>query len=214
MNLKFTIPDEHLNVGKIYIDKIAENPLPLDYRAVEYLQSSGTQYIDCSGLNMQPYDGNYIECKACESDDYSIFGYYQALNLTSSDGYYRMYGYGSGRYNSDVAVGLASPHIFKLDGGKFYIDNILKQTFSTIAEGMGRNIRLFARTGSSMDIGGTVRIYYFKFGKIQNGAVVLQADMIPCIRISDSKPGMYDLVSRSFYFNSGTGEFTTSEEAI
>lgn len=211
----FDISTERINVGKFYIDKIAENPLPLDYRAVEYLQSSGTQYIDCSGLNMNQSDnGNYIECKACESDDYSIFGYYQALNLTASDGYYRMYGYGNGRYNSDVPVGLATPHVFKLDAGNFYIDNTLKQTFSTVVLGVGRDIRLFARSGSSMDIGGTVRIYYFKFGKIQNDAVVLQADMIPCVRISDDKPGMYDLVSRSFYTNSGTGEFATSEEAV
>ena len=42
--------------------------------------------------------------------------------------------------------------------------------------------------------------------KLYDGTAIVR-DMIPCIRISDSKPGMYDLVGRQFYTNSGTGEF-------
>lgn len=40
---------------------------------------------------------------------------------------------------------------------------------------------------------------------IKNGVVV--QNLIPCVRKSDSKPGMYDTVSKTFYTNSGTGEF-------
>ena len=39
----------------------------------------------------------------------------------------------------------------------------------------------------------------------QNGAVV--ANFVPCVRKSDSKPGMYDTVSKTFYTNAGNGEF-------
>lgn len=34
-----------------------------------------------------------------------------------------------------------------------------------------------------------------------------QAELIPCVRKSDNKPGMYDTVSKTFYTNAGTGEF-------
>ena len=39
----------------------------------------------------------------------------------------------------------------------------------------------------------------------QNGAIV--TNFVPCVRKSDSKPGMYDTVSKTFYTNAGTGEF-------
>jgi len=32
-------------------------------------------------------------------------------------------------------------------------------------------------------------------------------DFYPALRISDSKPGLYDLVNNQFYTNAGTGEF-------
>ena len=34
-----------------------------------------------------------------------------------------------------------------------------------------------------------------------------EAYFIPCYRKSDSEPGMYDLVSKMFFTNAGTGEF-------
>lgn len=36
---------------------------------------------------------------------------------------------------------------------------------------------------------------------------VLVRDFVPCYRKSDSEPGMYDLISRRFFANAGTGEF-------
>ena len=32
-------------------------------------------------------------------------------------------------------------------------------------------------------------------------------NFIPCVRKADSKPGMYDTVTKTFYTNAGTGEF-------
>jgi len=39
----------------------------------------------------------------------------------------------------------------------------------------------------------------------KNGVVV--QNLIPCVRKSDNKPGMYDTVSKTFYTNAGAGEF-------
>lgn len=199
--------------------------LPAEYQQVEYLESTGTQYIELPGADMDGvyedprsstlYGINYIECKACESEDYSIFGWYQTLNLTGSGDYYRMYGYGlsSQRYTSDVRIDLNVPHIFKLDVDKFYIDGVLKYTFSRVTSGVGRDVEIFRRSATSpyRDQGGHVRIYYIKWGRVVNGKTILDVDAVPCIRKADGKPGMYDLVSKSFLVNSGTGEFLYSE---
>ena len=47
------------------------------------------------------------------------------------------------------------------------------------------------------------RIHYCRVER--SGDVVLE--LLPCVRKSDSKPGMYDTVSKTFYTNAGSGEF-------
>ena len=65
-------------------------------------------------------------------------------------------------------------------------------------------------SGSPIIIAGTtyesqlpVRTYGSKM--IKSG--VLIQNLIPCVRKSDNKPGMYDTVSKTFYTNAGAGEF-------
>lgn len=68
------------------------------------------------------------------------------------------------------------------------------------------NICLFGRLNysSQLDIKGAVKIWYCKI--YDNNALV--RNFIPCIRIADSEAGMYDTVTKTFYTNDGTGEFT------
>lgn len=56
---------------------------------------------------------------------------------------------------------------------------------------------------------------YLKFYRIWENNILIR-DMRPCVRISDNKPGMYDLVNDAFYTNAGPGEFTwgTQNELI
>ena len=41
---------------------------------------------------------------------------------------------------------------------------------------------------------------------------ILVRNFVPCYRVSDNKPGLYDLVNDEFLTNSGTGEFTLGPE--
>ena len=45
----------------------------------------------------------------------------------------------------------------------------------------------------------------YSFTAKANGTFIMK--MIPCVRKSDNKPGMYDTVSKTFFTNAGTGEF-------
>lgn len=63
----------------------------------------------------------------------------------------------------------------------------------------------------SSDNGNSVfsgRLYYFYFN--QDGTDVF--NMVPCYRKSDNEIGMYDLVSKTFYANAGTGAFTKGSD--
>ena len=66
---------------------------------------------------------------------------------------------------------------------------------------------LFARKGNGTDV--NAYCYYKMFRcKIFDKSNILQKDFVPALRASDSKPGLYDLVTDTFYTNSGTGEFS------
>lgn len=68
------------------------------------------------------------------------------------------------------------------------------------------NIWLFCKQnagGTGVDIMGGCDIYNCE---IYDGGNLIRS-FIPCVRKSDSKPGMYDTVSKTFYTNAGTGEF-------
>ena len=49
-----------------------------------------------------------------------------------------------------------------------------------------------------------MRLYYLKM--YSDGDLV--RDYVPCYRKSDSVIGLYDLVSKTFYTNQGSGTFT------
>ena len=69
------------------------------------------------------------------------------------------------------------------------------------------NIKLFGpytTMNSSYNFIG--KIFYCKISDIDSDTVL--GEYIPALRIADSKPGMYDLVSGQFFTNKGPGEFT------
>lgn len=68
----------------------------------------------------------------------------------------------------------------------------------------GNNIHLCKDDSSSYPFGGAKKLY--RCTLVKNGVLVL--DLRPCIRVSDSKPGLYNLVNDTFYHNQGSGEFT------
>lgn len=65
------------------------------------------------------------------------------------------------------------------------------------------NVSLFGYNGSSYRFIG--RMYYFI---TTNSSGLTTHDMRPALRVSDKKPGMYDLVTDTFYVNAGSGDFT------
>ncbi len=193
------------DMGPIDVNVPAESELgylPSSYQYVDYVQSSGTQYIN---TGVKATSKTALEIDAKTTTGTSTFGVALGdnnFNLTSNGVNEYFY------WGSSGAVGYTSTYIaqknrYKLDQGKCYINgNLVATTSGTFNS--NRDIYLFGRNGSNaLDDAGTTYIYGCKIW--EDGFLV--RNYIPCYRISDSVIGLYDTITGVFYTNAGTGTF-------
>lgn len=181
-----------------------------DYIRCDYIESNSGAYINTGVL---PTPKNFkIEVKGIQIQSRSLFG-------TNGPGVDEIHFTGNGqsfaRYCEDVIIGrfnyMSGVHIFTLDTGKMYVDGELKTPIKdpdTIPDDSTTlPMFLFSRNknGSSED-GGNHTIYSAKIWN--NGELV--RDYIPCIRRSDLKAGLYDLVGQQFYVSPNNRDFIPS----
>lgn len=194
--------------------------LPSAYRAIEYLENSGTQYIATS---FEP-----------DSSDLCIVWDYMQTKTISGDK--MMFGVRNGNggsvyaelYNNDRwyahAQGAAYQNVSAPSGGNSGRVNNTQYHVVMSQASFVINGYSFSPTNSyTPNVTGPLHIFAWK--NMINGQVqyisdglrmygltllygtVPQANFLPCVRKSDNKPGMYDTVTKTFYTNAGTGEF-------
>lgn len=197
--------------------------LPSTYNAIEYLQFTGTQYID-TGVTVDSNTGFDI-----------IF---EVLNGQSSSPYYNLFGvrgndasggtgetqnffridtipvdsnsgtefkYGSTVYNSGIKdtskinIKLLNKVYTKPDGSTITVAG-------TITTGLSMYIGCINKAGTVYGNLASMKLYRFK---IYNGST-LAHDFIPVQRISDKVLGLYDLKTSTFKTNMASGVFTSN----
>lgn len=190
--------------------------LPAEYQEVEYLESTGTQFID---LGVYANQDSIMVCDVKLVRNNTQF-YYGGGNGYADNTFECYYWNPNVQFNtSNLYIYLNIPDIpnnekiriyhsyneFKL----IYNDGeIARTTEWTAPFQTDYTICLFALHRQAGMLCGTPIIYGAKY---YQGAR-LTRDCIPCYRKSDSKPGMYDLVSGTFFTNAGTGEFTVGAD--
>lgn len=179
-----------LRKGSVHTKPVA---LPSGYTKLEYIQSSGTQYID-TGVSLTTAISLTLDWQLVTyaSDKWFL----SALNTGTNQG---------------LRIGAYE--------NAFYLQNAMASqnadlTARTIFTGkstyaVGLNLFLFAenRNGSSYGLS-SGKLYSCQI--YDNGPLI--RDYIPCINASGAV-GLYDLVDRQFYGNAGTGVFIGSEAA-
>ena len=188
--------------------------LPEGYTKVEYLQSSGKQYID---TGFKPNQDTRIVLEADFPKNGSsatwFFGpegwetsaRYQ-LRITSSGTTY-ISDYGSQAL--DTAITPSGRTVFDRNKNIFTIGAVVCEN-KTATFQSSYNLRLFGgsnTSGTPMSSPGTIyscRIY-------DNGTMI--RDYVPCIDLNGTA-GMYDMVNDVFYQNAGTDVFVTGEEIV
>ena len=181
-----------------------------DYQQVEYIESTGTQYID-TGIKCSQNMSCEIENNFNELSGTQLFGAYSSPKRTH-------YGIVNDKiYMPSVENSATTEHIFLTDINYhtfFLSSTVYKYDNEIIANGMfeftnGLNFYLFARNNN-----GTVSNYCkSKMTKAMfwiNNELI--KNFIPCYRKSDNKPGLYDLVNNEFYTNQGTGNFEIGKD--
>lgn len=194
--------------GKTVIGKWTQksNPsyitLPIGYTQLEYIQSTGTQYI-VTGLNSTTRYDHEIT--------FSDYTYTTKAGILGSSGYYYSY---TGYNNTlrwcmsdrayDTPGSLTSKRTAKLGYNYLTVDgSSVSQISDTNSEPSDTTHTLFKGYNCA-----SVKIYSYRASL--DGQLL--RDFVPCKRNSDDELGMYDLVNDVFYPNAGTGVFTAGAE--
>ena len=206
----------------IYLDKPIEAKanIPSEYEEVEYIESTGTQYIDTgfvpnsnSGFKTKIVFSGYSDgiddfiIGLRSNSNYGRFAYtctdfnnitfYCSFGTTTSSSY---------RYNSNM------PTTEIIECELNYKNS--NTTITQGVEGLLTDKNNFVGEGLSFYLAGAYNakgipkykaMRQYKCELTQGTEVV--RDFIPCYRKSDNEAGLYDLVNNTFYTNQGTGNF-------
>lgn len=181
--------------------------LPSGYKRLEYIQSSGTQYINAG---FAPNQSTRIVCDvvfAASATAYWLFG---ARNGNQD----RTFGFLTydNQYRSDFNTS-TDEYLTRTQNGRFTLDkdgNVTKingETAKTATSGTfqcGHSLFLFANNNNGT-VGGQCSATLYACQIYDNGNLI--RDFIPC-QTTAGEIGLWDDVNSVFYGNAGTGTFT------
>jgi len=201
--------------------------LPKSYQEVEYLESTGVEYIDTgirtvSGLNTFDLECAYLNSTNPYGNMFG--GDNNGDSITAMTAFFpqsnkTQFSWVSVRQSNILVVDWAPTLGQKIrlynvrngDSVTFYHDGVSVGSFTlsnirSVTYPEGSSIALFGRQrNSELRLGGIGRVYSFKWYEDSN----LEQSLVPCYRKYDEKPGMYDTVRGVFLTNQGSGEFVT-----
>lgn len=183
-----------------------------------YIQSSGTQYIN-SGIIPNQDTKIEIDMQSTSSTTSNVFA--GARQAYQNNAFYVSQQYGDGGSNPQlyrIAYGTevynipdlyqdTNRRLFVLDGNKAYMDNTLINTFSS--QTFTSPVPLWVFTGNnngSLMQPALMKLYGCKI--YDNG--ILVRDFIPA-KDTANVVCLWDNVSKTFFYNAGSGTFTAGE---
>ena len=206
-------PIKELSKDTEWIFQFVPGPtLPSGYTELEYIQSSGTQYID---TGFKPNQDTRVVTK---------------FDMIQTDTAWRkLWGSGSGSYNLDFALwndgttklqsyyGTKTNSAVPITSMSLNVDankNIWEYSGETITFDKNNFTCAYSmyifnvnKDNSSAYLPGMMKLYFFK---IYNNEVLVR-DFIPCKNPSGAI-GLYDTVNNQFYQNVGSGTFIAGPE--
>lgn len=181
---------------------------------IQYLESSGTQYIDTGLLADSDTDLSITFYVFDDNLEHDIFGARDGSNLNSYGLLewvnYGVVDFGSVReehtYTAETRpYNLDSKCCFEFINKKAYFNSNLAYTFNeTFAANLYTQFLFAYNRAGVVTLYGKVRIYRATYSK--NG--VLLKDFVPAID-NNNVAGMWETVRGEMYYNAGTGTFIT-----
>lgn len=189
--------------------------LPRLYTEVEYIESTGEEYIDIgiTGTNNTKVDIEFQATgtkflpfgarSAASSDCFAIWASSATVGSNIRIGFNGTSGYTGEATTTDKY------HIIHSKDGT-YVNNELVWTvgtFSTFTTPQNLLVFGYYNTPTTMSLS-AIRLYHLKLW--ENNIIV--RDFIPCYRNSDGEIGLYDSINDIFYTNQGTGSFIKGKD--
>lgn len=191
-------------------------------REVEYLQSSGTQYIDTGWspvsndlrVNFRTKSMSSPSATAiCGAENRDVVPRWVFIMYGQSADATKTYPFTGDWNNNDKGFTFTSGSVLEIDWTTSSTSTTITDSVSgtTYTQTFGRTInysnnpitlKLFQNADNQKS---SIQINYYK---IWDGGVLIR-DFIPCYK--DGALGMWDKANNVFYSNSGTGTFTTSK---
>ena len=200
--------------------------LPEGYEQLEYIESTGTQYIN-SGYKPSPNTGVRADYQftSISPVQQRIYGVHGSDSTTGSFTYVYYingssvlaYGYkdGTGNWKSTGIAADTNRHTFKFNVEKGYW-KYDSQYSVNVAESIATNTAtanmfILAATANGTSVANKIGIAkLYAFDIYEDGEIVRQ--YVPCKK-SDGTIGLYETVEGQFYQNAGTGTFTAGPTA-
>ena len=196
---------------------LGKSILPSEYQRVEYIESTGTQYIDTGIIPNQDtgFDIDFLtknDLTATDAKFGSIMGarlasasreFQLTTYSTNSKGILR---YGSNAYNAGLAKNIRM-HIELKDKVYTNNDDLTYSVTGTFESPVSLTIFALNQNGTVTQYG---KNQLFSLKLYDNKTLI--RDYIPCYRRSDGAIGLYDLVEDKFYTNKGTGIFLKGKD--
>lgn len=207
--------------------------LPEEYQQVEYIESTGTQYIDTMVIADSDTVETTIKFATDKIDSTMSFGGAENTQTEDIAKMYQMLPYlennimsfNVGQNSKVYSQEITASEFYKVTqkytdsnteddttGGTLNVSVNDELKFSDTFTGTiknNRNIWLFANNNEANDNKfSSIKIKEFKYSKDNYIAL----ELVPCYRISDGVIGMYDTITGTFFTNSGTGTFLKGED--
>ena len=185
--------------------------LPSEYEELEYIESTGDEYID---LGLKPNGLQTIEARISFADvtrgAQGVFcSRKDSINMDRImcvlyDGGTMRQFYQSAECLSGVIWKADDVHTVRMEGrtGEFSVDGIVEHSFTPLGFGCEQELRLFALNSGA---GAKMRLYSFLF---LNENYLYRDKLYPAKRLSDGELGLYCANRHMFFTNmSGKGGF-------
>lgn len=201
------------NKYKMKLRLIKDNILPTGYTQVEYLESTGTQYID-TGYIPTNSTGMKLSWTREDNNDRAVMG---TRHSSAGDTRFFIGAYSQGMYISwntlyvvptttQINTFYETSMNYKNDRKRVLNGTELSQITETLAS-INQPIYLFY-----IPFATNKALSKIKYAQITEGSELVR-DFIPALDPSGT-PCMYDLVSKTPFYNAGTGTFTTGKPVL
>jgi len=211
------------NTYNIFLDGVATSILPSGYTQLEYIQSTGAQYINTGFAPNQDTrvvmeflvpdldSSDWVFGARAGMNDRAFAFLYNRVNggeMRQDYGYYNTNHSGPAAiYGQKIMVDMNKNHcdVYNESGTKYWENDLGSSSFQAPYQ------LVFPGIVDSSGYGSPAKLLIYSFKLYDNGTLI--RDYVPAKRNSDNAIGMYDTVNDTFYPNAGTGTFTAGPAA-